>query len=119
MSHCGIEPQSDPCQGSILTIILVGLAFIALTLIFLFFSKKVHPVRVVVAVKARTACLCRQNSRRQRHGMNSHNGYDGNCRGERAFSKSGQVVNQCNFFHVFPRFLCFLSMFFILYNYII
>ena len=24
MSHCGIEPQSDPCQGSILTIILVG-----------------------------------------------------------------------------------------------
>ena len=27
MSHCGIEPQSDPCQGSILTIILVGLHF--------------------------------------------------------------------------------------------
>ena len=26
MSHCGIEPQSDPCQGSILTIILVGLS---------------------------------------------------------------------------------------------
>ena len=35
MSHCGIEPQSDPCQGSILTIILVGLSITINKLLFI------------------------------------------------------------------------------------
>ena len=47
MSLAGIEPASDPCQGSILTTILKGLTFfkmIVLTLILFWIKLNVYPV---------------------------------------------------------------------------
>ena len=57
-----------------------------------------HFVRVVIAVVAGIASLGGQDCGGKRTSLDPHGGMDGDCRGERAAAKSGQIIDYSDFF---------------------